>query len=69
MKSFSVRKLKTLLYIGFWSISSTFDKREIGQLLEQSNLEFFLKIGTTLVVLSIDGKEPDEKERLNKSAS
>ena len=27
------------------------------------------KTGTTLAVLSIDGKEPEEKERLNKSAS
>ena len=37
--------------------------------MQQSNLEPFLKIGTTLAVLSIDGKEPEEKERLNKSAS
>ena len=34
----------------------------------QSNLEPFIKTGTTLVVLSIDGKEPEEKERLNKLA-
>ena len=33
-----------------------------------NNLESFLKTGTTLTVLSIDGKKPDEKERLNKSA-
>ena len=37
--------------------------------MQQSNLEPFLKAGTTLAVLSIDGKEPEEKERLNKSAS
>ena len=37
--------------------------------MQQSNLEPFLKTGTTLAVLSIDGKEPEEKERLNKSAS
>ena len=37
--------------------------------MQQSNLEPFLKTGTTLAVLSIDGKEPQEKERLNKSAS
>ena len=35
---------------------------------KQSNLEPFIKTGTTLVVLSIDGKEPEEKERLNKLA-
>ena len=32
-------------------------------------LEPFLKTATTLAVLSIDGKEPEEKERLNNSAS
>ena len=37
--------------------------------MQQSNLEPFLKTGTTLAVLSTDGKEPEEKERLNKSAS
>ena len=37
--------------------------------MQQSNLEPFLKTDTTLAVLSIDGKEPEEKERLNKSAS
>ena len=37
--------------------------------MQQSNLEPVLKTGTTLAVLSIDGKEPEEKERLNKSAS
>ena len=29
----------------------------------------FSKTGPTLAVLSIDGQEPDEKERLNKSAN
>ena len=37
--------------------------------MQQSNLEPFLKTGTTLTILSIDGKKPEEKERLNKSAS
>ena len=37
--------------------------------MEQSNLEPFLKTDIILAVLSIDGKEPEEKERLNKSAS
>ena len=37
--------------------------------MQQSNLEPFLKPDTTLAVLSVDGKEPEEKERLNKSAS
>ena len=37
--------------------------------MQQSNLEPFLKTGTTLAVLSIDGKEPEEKERLSKSAT
>ena len=45
----------------------TFDERETGRKLQQSNLESFLK--TFKSVLNIDGKEPDEKERLNKSAS
>ena len=38
---------------------------------QSNNLEIFLKTGTTLAVLSgpTDGKEPQEKERLNKSAS
>ena len=35
----------------------------------QSNLEPFLKTGTTLAVLNTDRKEPEEKERLNKSVS
>ena len=35
---------------------------------QQSNLEPFIKTGTTLAVLSIDGKEPEEKKRLNKLA-
>ena len=35
--------------------------------MQQSNLEPFLKTGTTLAALSTDGKEPEEKERLNKS--
>ena len=37
--------------------------------MQQSNLEYFLKTGTTLAVLSKDGKEPEEKEKLNKYAS
>ena len=37
--------------------------------MQQSNLEPFSKTGTTLAVLSTGGKEPEEKERLNKSAS
>ena len=37
--------------------------------MQQSNLESFLNTSTILAVLSIDGKEPDEKESLNKSAS
>ena len=37
--------------------------------MQQSDLESFLKTGTVLAVLIIDGKEPDEKERLNKSGS
>ena len=37
--------------------------------MQQSNLEPFLKTDTTLAVLSIDGKESEEKETLNKSAS
>ena len=37
--------------------------------MQQSNLEPFLKPDTTLAVFSVDGKEPEEKERLNKSAS
>ena len=37
--------------------------------MQQSNLESFLKTGTTFAVLSIDGKELEEKERLNKPAS
>ena len=37
--------------------------------MQQSNLEPFLKRGTTFAVLSIDGNEPEEKESLNKSAS
>ena len=37
--------------------------------MQQSNLEPFLKTDTTLAVWSIDGKEPEKKERLNKSAS
>ena len=37
--------------------------RYMGQ---QSNLEPFIKTVTTLAVLSIDGKEPEEKKRLNK---
>ena len=37
--------------------------------MQQSNLQPFLKTGTTLAVLSTDGKKPEEKERLNKSAS
>ena len=37
--------------------------------MQQPNLELFLKTGTTLAVLTIDGKEPEEKQRLNKSAS
>ena len=37
--------------------------------MQQSNSESFLKTCTTLAVLSMDGKEPEEKERLNKSAS
>ena len=39
------------------------------QWLEQSNLEHFLKTGTTLAVLSIDVKELKRKKRLNKSES
>ena len=35
----------------------------------QSNSEPFLKTDTTLVVLSIDGKELEETERLSKFAS
>ena len=37
--------------------------------MQQSKLESFLKTGTILAVLSVDGKEPDEKEKLNKSES
>ena len=37
--------------------------------MQQSNLEPFLKTDTTFAVLSIDGKEPEEKEKLNKLAS
>ena len=37
--------------------------------MQQSNLEPFLKTGTTLAALSTDRKQPEEKERLNKSAS
>ena len=37
--------------------------------MQQFNLEPLLKTGTTVAVLSTDGKEPEEKERLNKSAS
>ena len=37
--------------------------------MQQANLESFLKTGTILAVLSIDGKGFDEKERLNTSAS
>ena len=37
--------------------------------MQQSNLEPFLKTDTTLAVSSVDGKESEEKERLNKSAS
>ena len=39
--------------------------RYMGQ---QSNLEPFIKTVTTLAVLSIDGKEPEEKKRLSKLA-
>ena len=37
--------------------------------MQKSDLESFLKTGTIFAVLIIDGKEPDEKERLSKSAS
>ena len=37
--------------------------------MQESNLERFLKPGTTSAVLSTDGKEPEEKKRLNKPAS
>ena len=46
----------------FSGIFSAFDKREIGQELQQYNLQPFLKKGTTLAVLSIDGKRPDGKK-------
>ena len=37
--------------------------------MRQANLEPFLKTDTTLAVFSTDEKEPQEKERLNKSTS
>ena len=37
--------------------------------MQHRTLEPFLKTGTTSAVLRIDGKEQEEKERLNKSAS
>ena len=37
--------------------------------MQQANLEPFLKTDTTLPVFSTDEKEPQEKERLNKSTS
>ena len=37
--------------------------------MQHCTLEPFVKTGTTSAVLSIHGKEQEEKERLNKSAS
>ena len=41
----------------------------MGRHSQQSNLAPFLKTSTALAVVSIDAKEPEEKQRLNKSAS
>ena len=56
------QKVMYLFIHKFFKYFSTLDKREIGRYLQQSNLGSFLKIDTTLAVLSIDGKESEEKD-------
>ena len=52
-----------------FKILSMLNNREIGRQLEHLSFESFLYFGVTLLVFKIVGKEPHEKERLNKTAN
>ena len=65
MRLLSEKNLYILLYITLSKIFSILDRGETGQKFEKSSLESFLCTGITLVVFSIKGKSPEEKDILN----
>ena len=65
MRLLSEKNLYILLYITLSKIFSILDRGEIGQKFEKSSLESFLCTEITLVVFSIKGKSPEEKDILN----
>ena len=50
-------------------ILSMLANKEIGLYFEQNNFDSFLYTGITLATLNMDENTPDEKDRLNMSAS
>ena len=65
MRLLSEKNLYILLYITLSKIFSILVRGEIGQKFEKSSLESFLCTEITLVVFSIKGKSPEEKDILN----
>ena len=66
--NFILKNLQILLYIMFLIILSMTDNKESGLLFEHNSYDSFLCTGITLANFSMDGRTPNEKDRLNISA-
>ena len=69
MTLFISEKLYRWLYISLSSTLSIFNGKDIGLWLEHSNFESFLSISMTLLGFNINGKIPQEEERLKSSVN